>query len=306
MKLKSNETNQHWKSLLKLYDTNEYAAVPLCFWLDEYTIRVYFSSRNEINESIPYFFDFDFYKKRIISKPKLIGLDKGEIGTFDDSGVMPTSIIKVRNEIYMYYIGWNLGVTVPFRNSIGLAVSKDNGITFKKKFTGPIIDRSKDEPHFVASNHVVFHDNQFKMWYLSCVKWEKIGDNVRHYYHIKYTTSFDGINWERNNKIAIDFKYENEYAISVPRVLIEDGIYKMWYSYRGGLYSENYRIGYAESKNGKDWIRMDEKVKIDLLKEDWNSEMVCYPFLFSFKDKKYMLYNGNGYGKTGIGLLELI
>ena len=37
----------------------------------------------------------------------------------------------------------------------------------------------------------------------------------------------------------------------------------------------------------------------------WDSEMVCYPYVFEYNDKLYMLYNGNGYGKTGIGLAVL-
>jgi len=30
--------------------------------------------------------------------------------------------------------------------------------------------------------------------------------------------------------------------------------------------------------------------------------MVEYPFVFRHNDQIYMLYNGNGYGKTGFGL----
>lgn len=33
--------------------------------------------------------------------------------------------------------------------------------------------------------------------------------------------------------------------------------------------------------------------------------MVCYPFLFEHDGTLYMLYNGNGYGRTGFGLAAL-
>ncbi len=33
--------------------------------------------------------------------------------------------------------------------------------------------------------------------------------------------------------------------------------------------------------------------------------MICYPFIFDHKGKRYMLYNGNDYGKTGFGLAVL-
>jgi hypothetical protein len=38
----------------------------------------------------------------------------------------------------------------------------------------------------------------------------------------------------------------------------------------------------------------------------WESEMVEYPYLVSHRDSTYMFYNGNGYGKSGIGLAQLI
>ena len=44
---------------------------------------------------------------------------------------------------------------------------------------------------------------------------------------------------------------------------------------------------------------------IDVSKTGWDSEMICYPFVFEHKGNKYMLYNGNDYGKDGFGLAVL-
>jgi hypothetical protein len=41
---------------------------------------------------------------------------------------------------------------------------------------------------------------------------------------------------------------------------------------------------------------------IDVSNTGWDSEMICYPCVFEHKGTKYMLYNGNGYGRTGFGL----
>jgi hypothetical protein len=32
---------------------------------------------------------------------------------------------------------------------------------------------------------------------------------------------------------------------------------------------------------------------------------VCYPCVFEHRGSKYMLYNGNGYGRTGFGIAVL-
>lgn len=59
---------------------------------------------------------------------------------------------------------------------------------------------------------------------------------------------------------------------------------------------------FAESTNGLDWQRKDEEAGIDVSENGWDSEMIEYPFIFDHKGTRYMLYNGNSYGKTGFGL----
>ena len=59
---------------------------------------------------------------------------------------------------------------------------------------------------------------------------------------------------------------------------------------------------YAFSDNGLNWVRDDKSVGIDVSLSGWDSEMICYPFIFDHLDRRYMLYNGNGYGKTGFGI----
>lgn len=302
---------QHWekKGLLFAFPHSgthsPYASVPVGFWLNSDVMRIIFSTRNENNQSVPCYLDYNFKENKPASAAEKINLLPGPPGTFDDSGVMPTCLLEKGEELWMYYIGWNLGVTVPFRNSIGLAISTDKGKTFVKKFEGPVLDRTKDEPHFTASCCVIEEDGKYKIWYLSCTGWEMHQGRMMHRYHIKYATSANGFDWNRDGRVAIDFRYPNEYAISVPRVVKEDGIYKMWYSYRGGPKGETYRIGYAESVDGVNWTRKDEEIDLDISAEGWDSEMLCYPFVFSYNNRKHMLYNGNDYGKTGFGLAVL-
>ena len=227
----------------------------------------------------------------------------GELGCFDDSGIMGTCILDDEGEQKLYYIGWNLGVTVPFRNAIGLATSNDND-NFKKAFTGPVIDRSRTEPHFCASCCVIKEEGVYKIWYLSCVKWAEGLGEIKHHYHIKYAESADGVEWQRDGKVAIDFESEYEYAISVPRVIKKDGVYHMWFSSRATEQNPTYRIRYATSIDGINWERTSDYV-LDISDSGWDSDMVCYPSVFEFNGEFYMLYNGNGYGLSGIGLAKL-
>ncbi|EAY24262.1 glycoside hydrolase family protein [Microscilla marina] len=293
---------QRWQKLGLIYNRQHYQAVPLAHFIAPHIIRIFFSTRDLANQSLPCAIDYDLHQQKVVNEFK-IEVPLGNLGMFDQNGIMPTALLDQGNELWMYYIGWNTGGSVPFRNAIGLLISKDGGHTFQKHAQGPLLDRCVYDPCFVASNCVLAEEGFYRMYYLSCVQWQaQPTGEVQHYYHIKYAESANGIDWKREGKVAIGFKNEYEYAISVPRVIKEAGRYKMWYSYRASAHTTTYRIGYAESVDGLDWVRKDELVGLDVSAEGWDSQMICYPEIFTFEHKRYMLYNGNEYGKSGIGL----
>lgn len=300
--------SQVWQKLGNIFSpNNEYewlhshASVPIAEHIKGDTYKIYFSCRDQHNRSHTAFIVIDITTpSKIISMSTQPVLSPGKLGTFDDSGAMGSWLVNTNDQKLLYYIGWNLGKTVPFRNSIGLA-SLDGG-QFKRCYSGPIVDRTKDEPHFCASCAVLKDQNKWKMWYLSCTDWLENEDGIEHRYHIKYAESEDGINWKRNGMIAIDYANDQEVAISRPSVLkTQDNQWHMWYSYR----TKKYRIGYAKSKDGIHWHRSDNSIILDVSKQGWDSDMIEYPFVFQHKNGTYMLYNGNEFGRTGIGLAVL-
>lgn len=280
--------------------------VPFLEKINSNSYYLYFSSRDANNKGSIFktemnYSDGEFKIGKIHPSPEL---SFGSLGNFDESGVTGCHIMKISNESYLYYVGWNIGSSVPFRNSIGIAKADKNGL-WEKQFKGPILDRSIHDSCFVASNCVIKIGEKYIMYYLSCDKWERDNEKLRHSYNIKIAESQDGINWQPTGKIAIDYSYPNEYAISVPRVIFEDHTYKMWYSFRGGGDSEFYRIGYAESNDGYSWQRKDNQIKFTSTENNWCNTMQCYPFIFDCEDERFMLFNGNDYGKSGIGLAKL-
>lgn len=278
-----------------------HAALPFAERIDADRYSIYFSGRNSQNMSQVGYVEVDITKPQdilyITEKPVL---ELGPLGSFDDSGVFPSWIVNHEGKKYLYYIGWMQGKRVPYYASTGLAISSNGGKTFKKISKAPIIERNNVDPYMTLSLCVMIENGKWRMWYTSCLGWEIENNNLKSYYHIKYAESIDGINWERNGIVCIDFKSKEENAIARPCVTKVDDIYKMWYSY-SGYGGKSYRIGYAESNDGIHWERKDEEAGIDVSESGWDSEMVCYPFVFEHKGKKYMLYNGNSFGKAGFG-----
>ncbi len=280
------------------------APVPL--HLDGNRFRIYFASYDDEGRGRIFSLELDLSHPNQISNLQMQPIiDIGQVGYFDDNGIIPSDALKIEDKVYLYTIGFSIKNKIIFDAATGLAISKDNGQTFHK-LTGPVIDRGVMDPCFAASPSVMYENNQWRMWYVSCDKWEPLNKGFRHFYNIKHRTSLDGIYWDPHATVCIDYANEYEYAISRPSVIKEsDHLYRMWYSYRAQSHIETYRIGYAESRDGLSWVRMDHKAGIDVSDHGWDSEMICYPYVFQHAGKKYMLYNGNGYGKTGFGLAVL-
>jgi len=275
-----------------------HASLPFAERIDEDLYRICFYGRDISNKSRPGYIEVNMKQPtQILHITEEPVLELGSLGSFDDSGMMPSWIVDYDDKKYLYYTGWTTGVTVPFYFYVGLAISHDGGKTFGRHSKAPILERNAVDPYLTASPSIIIEDGIWKMWYVSCVDWKVEDGKPKHYYHIKYAESRDGIDWERRGIVCIDFKSKGEYAIARPCITKEEDTYKMWYSYRG----ERYRIGYAESKDGIHWQRKDDEAGIDVSESGWDSEMIEYAFVFEHRDKKYMLYNGNSYGKTGLG-----
>ncbi len=275
-----------------------HAALPVADWVGGDTYRVYFSGRNSRNCAQIGCFDVDITAPQTIlsvSSSPVVGV--GPLGAFDDSGVTSACLVNHEGRKYQYYTGWALGVTVPFYFYIGLAIADGEGKEFTKIGAAPILERNAVDPYLTASPHVLVENGLWRMWYVSCTAWAIENQRPKHYYHIKYAESHDGIVWDRRGIVCIDYASSDEYAIARPVLVKDNDCYKMWFSHRGSAY----RIGYAESSDGIHWQRCDQIGGLDASEAGWDAEMTAYGYVFDHKGTRYMLYNGNGYGKTGIG-----
>lgn len=281
----------------ELWWMKTHAMLPTLDYLENDVYRIYYSGRDIDNRSHIGYSDINIKMPFTILNSSLEPiLPIGDLGCFDDSGLTPSYIVNSRDGKYLYYIGWNKKSTVRMSLVAGLAISKNKGVLFTKYSKSPILHRTEKEPLLIATAPCVLKiKNTWKMWYVSGVKWI---DTEKAAYNIKYAESDDGINWKRDGTICIDFEDETEYAIARPCVLYEDDKYHMWFSHRG----DTYKIGYAFSLDGINWQRSNRYAFEDLSDEGWDSEMIEYSYVIKHEENLYMFYNGNAFGKTGIGL----
>jgi len=277
-----------------------HASAPVVLPLGGDLYRIYFSSRDARNRSHVGYCELDIREPhgvlRVSDAPVLA---PGPLGFFDDHGTYASSIVRDGDRLFMYYIGWNPGARgALFYSSIGLAVSDDGGLTFVKASPAPIVARGEFDPCLVTGPFVLREGGVWRMWYVSGFQWEEIGNTLQSYYHVKYAESADGITWRRDGTVSIGLA-PGETNISRPCVEHTSGIFRMWYSRNAGT---GYRIGYAESADGRQWQRLDDRVDFDASAESWDSTAVAYPAVFTHSGRRYMTYNGNDFGREGFGL----
>lgn len=261
--------------------------------------RIYFTSRDAQNRGSIGWVEIDIRRPaEVLSLSTEPVLRPGELGTFDDSGVSLSCIVADNERLLLYYTGWNLGVTVPWRNSIGLAVS-DDGLHFERASPAPVLDRNRIDPYSLSYPFVMRQEGVWRMWYGSNLRWGAAQRDMDHV--IKYATGTDASTWKPAGRVSIGIEHDGEYAFSRPVVVRDPAIWRMWYSFRG----EQYRIGYAESADGESWLRRDEAVGLGPSDSGWDAESIEYPWVFDHDGQRFMLYNGNRYGLTGFGLAVL-
>jgi hypothetical protein len=279
-----------------------HAQLPVAQPLGGDRIRVFFASRDAENRSHIAHVELALDREgvRVTQRPGEPDLAPGPLGCFDDHGVYPASLVEAPDgRLFMYYIGWNPGIQRPlFYASIGLAVSEDNGLSFRRHGRAPIMARSEFDPCLVTSPCVLREGDRWRMWYVSGFRWDELDGALQSFYHVKYAESADGADWERDGRVCIDLR-PGERNIARPCVICDETGYRMWYSYSEGA---GYQVGYAVSDDGLAWVRQDNDVGIERSANGFDADAIAYPWVFRHDGRLHMLYNGADFGRAGFGL----
>ena len=293
-----------WKKLGKIFelqpinhDLLTHASNPLALHLKDDVFRIFFSGRNKNNKSSVGFVDIDIFTKEIKQRSDTV-FKHGSDNSFYSHGVSIGNIYTVGSKSYMLFMGWQIRNGGHWRGDIGrLELHNDTNLSLTPQ--SAFIRCDNEDKISLSYPWVIFDEGIYKMWYGSTLNWTSENGEMIHV--IKYATSVDGGSWEKHG-LAIPYEIGVAQAFSRPTVQKDIDGYHMWFSYRSGDETK-YRIGYAYSEDGILWERKHSG--IDVSEDGWDSEMICYPFVFDHKGERYMLYNGNDYGKTGFGLAVL-
>jgi hypothetical protein len=297
-----------WQKLGQLYCPSSvnrhpkllsHSANPLPILIDGDIYRIFFSGRDANNRSSVGAVDVDIVRRKIIQEHNHPFFENGPEGSFFADGVSIGNCYEVDEKQYMLFMGWQTPQGKHWRGDVGRLIVKPD-LTLELDSDIPFMASNAVDPISLSYPWVLGSKvSGFSMWYGTTITWDAGNDEMLHV--INFASSVDGHHWTREG-LAIPYKLGIAQAFSRPTVVRDSqGEYKMWFSYRSGM-GEKYRIGHAVSEDGKSWILALNKTGIDVSADGWDSEMIEYPFVFDHKGQRYMLYNGNGHGKTGFGL----
>ena len=318
-----------WKKLGKIFDPTQhklpndclqFAQSPQALVFDDF-VRIYFSTRAVDKNNGKYFSHIAFVDmaknlRDVVRVSDKTVIPLGGLGCFDEHGIFPMSVIRHGDAVYGYTCGWNRRVSVSVDTAIGLAISRDDGITFQRIGDGPVLAASLHEPCLVGDGFVKVIGGVFHMWYIFGTGWKKLSADAApdRTYKIGHAVSNDGINWinwikDEARQIIADRLGADE-SQALPTVIEIEGKHHMFFCYRQSSdFRKNrdrgYRIGHAYTNDLVNWTRDDENPLLDVTPGNWDSDMLCYPHVFECDSTVYLIYNGNEFGRYGFGLAEL-
>ncbi|MBE7560999.1 hypothetical protein HS125_19435 [bacterium] len=187
---------------------------------------------------------------RFVEYPGNPVLLRGPDGTPDDTAAGRPCVIRVGNELRMYYMahGGTLA-SIQIRHA-----TSEDGITWNKVAGPPLLagDGSGFDALYVTDPTVVVDNGQYHMWF--------VGADVNANMTFGHVYSTDGIQWTTREQVlnrGVPGAFDN-FTMNDPCVIKVGGVFHMWYDGRNGPTSignpTNFlRVGYATSTNGINW-----------------------------------------------------
>jgi hypothetical protein len=294
-----------WQKLGRIYEPRakgpkltSHAANPLAVHLAGDVYRVFFSGRDAQKRSSVGWFDLDMASPRVVAECDGPVFLHGPDGSFYSHGVSVGCCYETAGARYIIFMGWHIPDGGHWRGEIG-RLRLDADLSLHLDPERPILAVDAHDPVSLSYPWVSRVGGHYRMWYGSTSTWDAGNGEMLHV--VRQAHSADGQDWKREDN---DLPHEIgvAQAFSRPTVICShDGSCRMWFSYRSGS-GETYCIGHARSPDGVNWTLDLDAAGIGVSASGWDSEMIEYPFVFAHGGQRYMLYNGNGYGLTGIGL----
>lgn len=282
----------HWKRFGKVI-TNErsnYYAKPLLIPRDEDQNTLIFTDRDLANCSYIKRGDFSINDNNWEISSEVIIYQKDPADPLEANGIIAMDFMIKDEELILFCTSFHYDDEKNFISRPLFLVLDKKTYTLKRKerFSIPGSEAS------AGCGAVMLQDNSVFIVYES-----RFIKNGNASLELKLATSKDFENWSIIDGFSITPAEDEDYVSSPCFVKYKD---KLLLAY--SLKKDNrYSIAVNELQSLTNLSPAHEMNFLPTATSNWENEETCYPFLFVNNENQLtMLYNGNKYGKTGIGV----
>ena len=242
---------------------------------------------------------------RAAGKPKHF-FSPGRKGDFDADGVVPSTVVANGGETLLYYVGWQLLPNGLYQTALGLARANPEDMKFTRLSQTPVLGKSEWDPISVGASDVSW-DKEASVWqaiYETNLEWTSKNPKTGYRFGFRRAISSDGVTWEPEEALLL-IPDKNE-TFASPRLMAAEGTkcYLLFARKKRGMH---YSLNMLATENqGPLWNWLECELKVSS-GQKWDDQEQTYPSnMFKGSNGQiFTAYNGNAYGKTGIGIFTL-
>jgi hypothetical protein len=266
-------------------------------------VRVFFASCDDEMRGRVFFADFDREPPfRLIRRSAGPVLDIGPPGAFDCDGANPSHALTTADgRLTLLYIGWRRGPPeAPYTLFAAVAFSADEGLSFERA-TAPLLAPRAGERLFRTAPFIEAREDGWRLLYIGGDAFAPGPDGRRlPTYSLMELRSDDPWRWDGAPRLLLaPDAASGEIGFGRPVAYERPG------EGRRLMLSVRTTLGYRLVEGARDFspgARPALRPVIEPPLEPWEREMTCFGAPCVVGGHELLFYNGDGYGRTGVGL----
>ena len=289
-----------------------HAQSPVILPISDRLWRIYFSVRDADNRARMAAVDVDpSAGMKVVDEHLEPMLAPATAGAFDHEGFGPGAVVVEEGRVWLYYSGVSVRRDVRFQYAIGLAVSEDGGLSFRRAAQGPVIATGPRDPYFSSTPAVLRTAAGWRMWYTGGTGWREVDGVLDPFYEIRTAASQDGLTWT-GSSTAVPTQ-EPWIALTRPSPLAIAGGVRLWFCWRGRGYrdpafsGEGYRLVWIDLDTNGIAVGQPTEVRFENppASHEFDATAQAYPCIVPYGNDLIMVYNGDDFGARGFGWARL-
>jgi hypothetical protein len=265
-------------------------------------VRVFYASCDANMRGRVFFADFEPQPPfRLIGRSEHPVLDIGPPGAFDCDGANPCQACEVGDRLALLYIGWRRGPPdEPYTLFGAVAFSDDQGESFERA-AAPLLPPRRGERLFRTAPFIEGAPGNYRLLYIGGDAFTSAEDGRRlPVYSLMELRSPTLWDWDGAPQVLMSPDVTaGEVGFGRPLGFVAaDGAHRLMLSVRT-------RGGYRLVETVREFNPGARPALVSVIPEplaDWEREMTCFGAPCVANGHELLFYNGDGYGRTGIGL----